>query len=79
MNCSPSVPCRLLVLAICLFAAILSYSQIPVTNDPPEYGPYNATFFPDGEGLKKTLGKDDTVLRADSPWSLTMWRGSWRR
>src|SRR4051812_11739056 len=73
MNCLLSVPCRPIVLALCLFAAIFSYSQVPVTNDPPEYGPFNATFFPDGEGLKKNLGKDDTVLRADSPWSLTAW------
>ncbi len=43
------------------------------TNDPPQYGPYNASFMPDGEGLKKALLKDDTVLRADSPWTLSCW------
>jgi hypothetical protein len=47
-------------------------SQV-VTNDPPFYGPYNAAFLPDGEGLKKPLAEHDSVLRADSPWSLYCW------
>jgi Glycosyl hydrolase 2 galactose-binding domain-like/Exo-beta-D-glucosaminidase Ig-fold domain/Glycosyl hydrolases family 2/Concanavalin A-like lectin/glucanases superfamily/Glycosyl hydrolases family 2, TIM barrel domain len=48
-------------------------AQIPVTNNPPYYGPYNAVFLPDGDGLTKSLVKDDTVLKADSPWSLFAW------
>src|SRR6202022_1093278 len=44
-----------------------------VTNDPPSSGPYNAVFLPDGEGLKKPLVEHDSVLRADSPWSLYCW------
>ncbi len=42
-------------------------AQMPVTNDPPFYGPFNAVFLPDGEGLKKPM------VRADSPWSLFGW------
>ncbi|HEY6339708.1 MAG TPA: LamG-like jellyroll fold domain-containing protein [Candidatus Sulfotelmatobacter sp.] len=48
-------------------------SQTTVTNDPPLYGPFNAVFLPDGDGLKKALRKDDSVLHADSPWSLYGW------
>jgi beta-galactosidase/beta-glucuronidase len=43
------------------------------TNDPPYYGPYNAVFLAGGDELKKHLVKNDTVLRADSPWSLYAW------
>jgi Exo-beta-D-glucosaminidase Ig-fold domain/Glycosyl hydrolases family 2/Concanavalin A-like lectin/glucanases superfamily/Glycosyl hydrolases family 2, sugar binding domain/Glycosyl hydrolases family 2, TIM barrel domain len=50
-----------------------SYAQIQTTNDPAIYGPFNAEFLFDGEGLKKPLAKDDSVLRADSPWSLYGW------
>ncbi len=50
-----------------------SQSQSTVTNDPPFYGPYNALFLPDGDGLRKPLLKEDSVLRADSPWTLYAW------
>jgi Exo-beta-D-glucosaminidase Ig-fold domain/Concanavalin A-like lectin/glucanases superfamily/Glycosyl hydrolases family 2/Glycosyl hydrolases family 2, sugar binding domain/Glycosyl hydrolases family 2, TIM barrel domain len=53
--------------------AVGSYSQLPVTNDPSFYGPFNAMFLPDGDGLIKPLEKNDSVLRADSPWSLYGW------
>src|SRR3984957_4797886 len=42
-------------------------------NDPPFYGPFSAMFFPDGDGLKKPLVKNDPVLQADSSWSLYAW------
>jgi hypothetical protein len=48
-------------------------TNVPVTNDPAYYGPFNAIFLPDGDGLKKPLVKNDSVLRADSPWSLYGW------
>ena len=40
---------------------------------PPFYGPFNAVFLPDGDGLKKPLAKNDSVLLADSPWSIYAW------
>jgi hypothetical protein len=52
--------------------AVPSRSQT-ITNDPPFYGPFNGVFLPDGDGLKKNLVKTDSVLRADSPWSLYGW------
>ncbi len=54
-------------------AAAPGYSQTPVTTDPPFYGPYNAIFLPDGDGLRKPLLKEDSILHADSPWSIYAW------
>jgi hypothetical protein len=48
-------------------------SQTTVTNDPPFYGPFNVVLLPDGDGAKKPLPKDDTVLHADSAWTLSAW------
>ena len=53
--------------------AVGGYAQEQVTIDPPFYGPFNAVFLPDGDGLKKPLIPGDSVLRADSPWSLHAW------
>src|SRR5579862_2012504 len=70
----------LLRLAACLLfcAPHFSHAQIAVpyttvTNEPPVYGPYNGIFLPDGEGLNKKLAENDTVLLADSPWTLYAW------
>ncbi len=56
-----------------LLAVGVSAQGVIPTNDPPYYGPYNGVFWADGEGLKKPLVKDDSVLRADSPWMLSAW------
>src|SRR3984957_2208678 len=65
---------RVSAISFCLLtSAVSSDSQTMVTNDLPFYGPFNAVFLPDGDGLKKPLRKDDSVLRADSPWSLYGW------
>jgi hypothetical protein len=61
------------VVLFCLLAIVITAHAQTVTNDPPSYGPFNGTFLPDGDGLKKPLLKDDSVLRADSPWSLYGW------
>src|SRR5215471_20306954 len=55
------------------FCATVAVAQFPTTNDPPSYGPFNGVFLADGDGLKKNLVKDDSVLRADSPWTLYCW------
>ena len=59
----------LLVSAWCHPAA----AQIVPTNDPPVYGPYNARILQGGDGLRKPMVARDTVLRADSPWTLYGW------
>jgi hypothetical protein len=61
------------IILFCLLATSLAYSQATVTNDPAFYGPFNAVFLSGGDGLKKPLKKDDSVLRADLPWSLYGW------
>ncbi|MGA9594494.1 MAG: LamG-like jellyroll fold domain-containing protein, partial [Candidatus Acidiferrales bacterium] len=48
-------------------------AQIPVTNDPPQYGPYNGVFLAGGDGLRAAIVEHDTVLRADSAWSIYCW------
>src|SRR6185437_14432155 len=65
------------------FAAILAFGIVssaqlnlpenPPTNTPPVYGPFNAVFLPGGDGLQKSLTQNDTVLQADSPWTLFAW------
>src|ERR1700687_1487570 len=60
----------LLAACVCVTAA---NAQLPTTNDPPLYGPWNGTFFLDGDGLHQRMVKDDSVLRADSPWSMYCW------
>jgi hypothetical protein len=62
-----------IVCALFSFAVIARAQNVIPTNDPPQYGPYNAVLLADGEGLKKVLVKDDTVTRADSPWTLYAW------
>jgi beta-galactosidase/beta-glucuronidase len=58
--------------ATSLFAEALP-AQWAITNDPPRYGPYNGVFLAGGDGLKAPLVEHDSVLRADSPWSLYCW------
>jgi Glycosyl hydrolase 2 galactose-binding domain-like/Exo-beta-D-glucosaminidase Ig-fold domain/Glycosyl hydrolases family 2/Concanavalin A-like lectin/glucanases superfamily len=53
-------------------AAMLAAQFVP-TNDPPQFGPYNASFLAGGDGLRVIVDEKDTVLRADSPWSLSCW------
>ena len=67
---------RLLAAAILLFifaAGQKVSAQVAAANDPSSYGPYNGVFLPDGDGLHKALTKDDSLLRADSHWSIYAW------
>lgn len=74
MRLSRSSP---LVIAIVIFAALAVavsvQAQAPHTNNPPEYGPYNAVFLYGGDGLTKDIVQNDTVLLADSSWSMYCW------
>jgi Exo-beta-D-glucosaminidase Ig-fold domain/Concanavalin A-like lectin/glucanases superfamily/Glycosyl hydrolases family 2/Glycosyl hydrolases family 2, TIM barrel domain/Glycosyl hydrolases family 2, sugar binding domain len=52
----------------------LAVAQHPANNDPPQYGPYSGVFLPDGMGIRVPLANaHDSVLLADSPWSLYCW------
>ena len=61
------------LLACLVFLCAGAWAQNEVTVDPPFYGPFNGAFLVDGDGLEKALGEHDSVLRADSPWSLYCW------
>lgn len=40
---------------------------------PPFYGPWNAAILPGGDGLREKLADTDTILAAESPWTLLAW------
>ncbi len=61
------------VLALFLCAAVGLRAQIVPTNDPPMYGPYNVVSLEGGDGVHKKMVEKDTVLRADSPWTMYAW------
>ena len=69
-------PVLLTMAAGILLAGPAAPAQQVVTNDPPEYGPYNAVFLAGGDGLHKPIAKDDSLLRADTPWTIYLWARS---
>ena len=65
---------RLLSLLLLLFLVIpVAIAQIVPTNDPPVYGPYNAAIMAGGDGVHHKMVEKDTVLRAESPWTMYGW------
>ena len=59
---------------VLLIAGVRSaQAQIVPTNDPPIYGPYNASILAGGDGVHRKMVEKDTVLRADSPWTMYAW------
>jgi Exo-beta-D-glucosaminidase Ig-fold domain/Concanavalin A-like lectin/glucanases superfamily/Glycosyl hydrolases family 2/Glycosyl hydrolases family 2, TIM barrel domain len=64
--------CLSLLLISGFFVGAVQAQFVP-TNNPPQYGPYNAVFLRGGDGLRAALSATDTVLRADSPWTLWCW------
>jgi len=61
------------VTALLLAGVVSAGAQIVPTNDPPVYGPYNVTSAQGGDGVHKKMVEKDTVLRADSPWTMYAW------
>ncbi len=71
---NPTRAWMLALLAGAFACASGAAAQVPPTNDPPQYGPYSGTFLADGIGLRKPLANGhDSVLLADSPWTLYCW------
>ena len=74
MHIRKSFLLHLVLIAIfCLVVSSIALAQLVITNDPPMYGPYNASFYIDGDGLKKPIVEHDTVVRPDLPWSIYGW------
>jgi hypothetical protein len=49
-------------------------AQMQETHDPQQYGPYNGAFLADGLGLRLPLANaNDSLLRADAPWTMVCW------
>jgi len=65
----------LLILAVVLYVVPGNVlAQSVSTNDPPQYGPFSGIFLADGVGLRKPISNThDSILLADSPWSLYCW------
>src|SRR5215831_13331323 len=70
------------IFSSCPFAFVISFAlclalslsaQIVPTNDPPVYGPYNAAIETGGDGVHRKMVEKDTVLRAESPWTMYGW------
>jgi Exo-beta-D-glucosaminidase Ig-fold domain/Glycosyl hydrolases family 2/Concanavalin A-like lectin/glucanases superfamily/Glycosyl hydrolases family 2, TIM barrel domain/Glycosyl hydrolases family 2, sugar binding domain len=57
----------------CCVAALPAAGHSQTLTNEPSYGPFNAVFLAGGDGLTKPLGKEDPILRPDSPWSLYGW------
>jgi hypothetical protein len=54
--------------------ALLSQAQRPLTADPAMYGPYSGAFLANGLGLKESISDtQDSLLRADTPWTISCW------
>ncbi|HEX8800717.1 MAG TPA: LamG-like jellyroll fold domain-containing protein, partial [Terriglobales bacterium] len=74
MQAIPPLSGRALSFLLLLSSIVLgAIAQIVPTNDPPVYGPYNAVILEGGDGLRKHMVERDTVLRADSPWTMYAW------
>lgn len=73
INVDPRRSKVLLSMMLMFLFAGAARAQWAITNDPPQYGPYNGVFLAGGDGLKAPIAEYDSVLRADSPWSLYCW------
>ena len=71
-NAPPALVALLTVLCPVLCLA-QSAPAAPESLAPPFYGPWNAVILPDGDGLHMKLDGNDTMLRAESPWTLLGW------
>ena len=64
-----------LLALLALMSARLCPAQAaaPESVPPSFYGPWNAVILPGGDGLHAKLNGNDTILHAESPWTLVGW------
>ena len=73
MQRSANVSRRVFFVFLLLSLTMATTAQIVPTNDPPVYGPFNVTSAQGGDGVHKKMVEKDTVLRAESPWTMYAW------
>ncbi len=71
----PLIGRTLMILAGGLLSSTLLVAQPNrhLPQAPLSYGPYNAVFLPDGDGLIKPVEPLDSMLLADAPWTISCW------
>ena len=70
---APPVLVALLTIMYPVFCLGQRTPAAPESPPPPFYGPWNAVILPGGDGLHATLNGNDTILNAESPWTLLLW------
>src|SRR6202522_3009406 len=71
-----SAPPALIALLTIMYPVFSLAQRTPAAPEPPPppfYGPWNAVILPGGDGLHATLNGSDTILNAESPWTLLLW------
>src|ERR1700689_125559 len=63
----------LLIIMYPVFCLAQRTPAAPEPQPPPFYGPWNAVILPGGDGLHAPLNGNDTILSAESPWTLLLW------
>ncbi len=59
---------------IIMYPMLCVAQRPPAASEPPLfYGPWNAAILPGGDGLHAGLNANDTILQAESPWTLVAW------
>ncbi len=65
---------RSALVALSLGSAAATAQNSIFVADPPQFGPYNGTFLPDGPSLTRPIPDvHDPILLPDSPWTLFCW------
>ena len=70
---APPILVALLTIICPILCLAQGTSPAPEPLSPPFYGPWNAVILPGGDGLHAALNGNDTILRAESPWTLLLW------
>src|SRR3984885_3772733 len=71
-----SAPPAFIAFLTIMYPVLCLAQRTPAATEPPPppfYGPWNAVILPGGDGLHAPLNGNDTILQAESPWTLLLW------